>query len=115
MSIPALQYNQDNNQYLQIGPVYNTNNPGTPLTGATVTATLYFGRNMPSQSGVAVPGATGIVLADQGAGMYSGLILASALLNPVAGNNYVTAIDLSAAGGSQAHWEIPSSVSPRQQ
>jgi len=109
----VFQYTQLNDQYIQIGPVYNALTPTVPLTGATVVATLYAGRIPPGTPGTPVPGATNITLADQGGGIYSGLVVGSAFGIPSAGNDYVTTVDLNGPSGAQAHWEIPSVVMVR--
>jgi hypothetical protein len=108
----VLQYTQLNQQYIKIGPVFNALTPTLPLTGATVVATLYSGRVPGGDPGTEVPGATGIVLADIGNGYYQGQA-GSNMFNPAIGTNYITTVDLTTSGGGQAHWEIPSTVSPR--
>ena len=106
----VFQYTQLNDQYIQIGPVYDALTPTVPLTGATVVATLYEGRIPPGTPGTPVAGATNITLEDVGGGIYRGLVVGSAFGIPTAGSNYVTAVDLTDGSGDQAHWEIPSVV-----
>ena len=109
----VFQYTQLNNQYIQIGPVYEAAMPGVPLGGATVLATLYIGRIPPGTPGTPVPGAISISLVDQGSGIYRGLISGADFGTPTVGSNYITTIDCTALDGSVAHWEIPSVVQVR--
>jgi len=109
----VFQYTQLNDQYIQIGPVYDALTPTVPLTGSTVVATLYAGRIPPGTPGTPVSGATDITLTDEGGGIYRGLVVGSAFGSPDAGNDYLTAVDLNGPGGAQAHWEIPSVVMVR--
>ena len=108
----VLVYSQLNQQYVQIGPIYDAESPSTMSTDATITATLYANRIPPSVPGTPVTGATGLTFSYQGGGIYTALIDYDPF-EPSAGTNYVTAIDLTTPEGAQAHWEVPSVVTVR--
>lgn len=104
----------------------------TPITGATVTASLYYGRSRQDPDaipGVVDPNFNGISFASIGSGQppcgsgtaqqYRATILAvfdppSNDPNPTPyGGGYILVVDATAAGYQPMHWEVPSVVTPR--
>ena len=77
-----------------------------PVVGATVTATLYSGRDADdpvTTPGTAVNAMTNMNLADQGDGLYSVDVPASSI--PAVGSNYVLVIEARMTGALIRHWE----------
>jgi|ERR1700675_2719200 len=97
---------QDNDQYIQWGPLIDgTTDQATPptyLNALTGTLSLF------DPTGVVVPGVSGIAFAYVAAsnGIYQALIPQSAVAAAVPGPGYVAKIDLAGAIG-HGHWEVP--------
>lgn len=110
MSIPSVMiYTQRNKKALNWGPMRLAITPKTPITGATVRATLYAGR-VAGSGGTPVSQINNLPLTDVGNGRYQGT-MNDPDFAPAIGVEYTTVID--ATGPVQGHWEIPSKVTLR--
>ena len=86
-----------------------------PISDATVTATLYSGRDINNTAilpGTPVTYFDNLSLAYSANGLYSGTI--DPRFNPPLGGGYVLVVDVTRPGGTKSHWEEPSVVAQRQ-
>jgi hypothetical protein len=114
MALPAsFTFEIENDQYLKWTLV--DGETAVPITNATVTATLYTGRDPVdpiTTPGTAVTGFNNLSLTHQGSGVYRGQI-PHAFVPSVATGGYILVVIATQPGGSQGKWEIPSVVAVR--
>jgi hypothetical protein len=109
---PSFTFYRENGQFLEWTLADGI--LASSINTATVTATLYLGRDRfhPDVTpGTPVTGFNAIALAFVANGLYRGVI--GAAFAPVAGLSYVLVVDATANGFAAQHWEVPAVVETR--